>query len=87
MTQMKISDVQDWVGAPVVPTVQYQAAHGDLIETAWRDRLTGEDGWWWALSRGPKILALQWAPGGEVERDEDIRRALVATLRAGSVAA
>lgn len=75
---MKLADLQAYVGADAsIDTATYQHTNGQLIEWGWRDAMNGLDGWWWAVTAGEYLLAIGWTAGDELERGEEIRRAVI----------
>lgn len=73
---MTLAEQQAYVGAPAVPGATYTALRADVLVTAWEDTLSGEGGWWYALTRGRIIIALGWTAGARRDRDIEIARKL-----------
>ena len=43
--------------------------------TSWADQLSGEQGWWFALTSGSTLIAIGWTLGDRSDRDAEIARA------------
>jgi hypothetical protein len=72
-------DLQRHVGRPAFNGPVYFSRRGvGLLVTAWHDPLGGSDGWWIALTRGQRLLAIAWTSGGRKSRDAEIAGALSA---------
>lgn len=74
---MTLADLQAYVGAPSLGGDTFQRVNGQTIEWGWRDEMNGLDGWWWAVTAGACLLAIGWTAGDELERGEEIRRAVI----------
>jgi len=63
------------VGRPRTPGAIHRTMRGDVAVTSWADQLSGEQGWWFALTSGSTLIAIGWTLGDRSDRDAEIARA------------
>jgi hypothetical protein len=71
-----LSHLQSLVGPPPARSQTYRRKNGGMVEWAWRDTLSDQRGWWFAVTAGDRVLEIAWSAGDEDERDDEIRRAV-----------
>lgn len=61
---MTVADLAAYVGA-APNTESFSRPRGDVVETAWRGEVSGVAGWWFAVTRGNRVLAIGWTAGNK----------------------
>lgn len=82
---MTLAHLMGLVGPPPVRAETHRRSNGEMLEWGWRDTMCGSPGWWYAVTRGERVVVSpRWTIGGEGERDEEIRRAIAQHMRSAA---
>jgi hypothetical protein len=78
---MTIAELRAQIGATDDGLLRYFRGEGAHHVTAWTGAVSGQRGWWWALTTAcgdhEIIVAMGWSAGTrQVDRDADIARKL-----------